>query len=436
MPETYIEIAIILALILFNGIFSMAEIALVSSKITRLESMTKQGIHGARSALKLIAAPNQFLSTVQVGITLVGILSGAYGGATIAKKLRVYLVENNIFPEHAEAISVGLVVLIITYLSLIIGELVPKRIGLKSPERIASFLAAPMNLLSRMVYPLAWFLIKSSDFVLAFFGLTGSQTDQSVTGDELKSLVRQSVQSGNLERSEQFIFEKVLSLREKRLSAVMTGRPDIVFLDILDDTQKNVQKIQSSPHSYFPVVKGGLENFLGIVRVKDLLSDLQGQLQDLSANLRQPIFLPMSTEVINLLDLFKNHGTTIAMVVDEFGMIEGIVTLTDVLESIVGNLPTDGITADPEIVQLSKNSWMVEGSLAIDTIKEHLQIPSLPEETEGNFYTIAGFIMDQLRRIPKRGDTVRAVGFTFKVETMNVNRIEKVLVVKNEHPLP
>ena len=331
MSSIIFEILILFVLITANGIFSMSEMAIISSRKVRLQQMANQGDAKAKAALELAEAPNRFLSTVQVGITLIGILTGAFGGATIADKLALYVEMIPALAPYSRAIAFGMIVLTITYLSLIVGELVPKRLALNNPERIAASVAIPMRVLAAGAYPVVHLLSASTDLVLRILGI-GPSTEPQVTEEEIKVLIEQGTEAGTFEEAEQDMVQRVFRLGDRPVNALMTPRPDIVWLDLEDSAEQNRHKMMDSSHSRFPVCQGGLDNVLGVMHVTDLLArTLSGQPLDLTISLRQPVFVPESTRGLKILELFKQTGIHVALVVDEYGVIQGLVTLNDVL---------------------------------------------------------------------------------------------------------
>ena len=426
MSAVALDILFILLLILANGMFAMSEIAIVSARKARLQQWADEGDTKARAALELANAPNHFLSTAQIGITLVGILAGAFGGATIAEIIAAQLSLIPMLAPSSEAIGLGIVVLGIAYLSLIIGELVPKRLALNNPERIVSAVAAPMRVLSTITFPAVRLLSASTDVVLRLLGVRPS-TESPVTEEEIKILINQGTQAGVFEESEQDMVEGVFRLGGRRVGALMAPRTEIVWLD-LDDTPEEIRiKITSSPHSHFLVVQGGPDNVLGMVQTKDLLDRiLVGQPLNVKAALRQPLFVPESMPALRVLELFKKSEVHLAMVIDEHGGLQGLVTPHDILEAIVGEL---SMATEPEILQREDGSWLIDGMLPVDEFKEMFHIGKLPDEERGVYQTMGGFVLMHLGRIPSAGDHFEWSGLRFEVVDMDGRRVDKVLVV-------
>ena len=429
MSSIIFEILILLVLIIANGIFSMSEMAIISSRKVRLQQMANQGDAKAKAALELAEAPNRFLSTVQVGITLIGILTGAFGGATIADKLALYVELIPGLAPYSQAIAFGMVVLTITYLSLIVGELVPKRLALNNPERIAASVAIPMRVLAAGAYPVVHLLSASTDLVLRILGI-GPSTEPQVTEEEIKVLIEQGTEAGTFEEAEQDMVQRVFRLGDRPVNALMTPRPDIVWLDLEDSAAENRQKMMDSCHSRFPVCQGGLDNVLGVMHVTDLLArTLSGQPLDLTISLRQPVFVPESTRGLKILELFKQTGIHVALVVDEYGVIQGLVTLNDVLVEIVGDVPSAGELEEPQAVQREDGSWLLDGMLPVDEFVELFDIDELRGDHQGSYQTLGGFVMTHLGRIPAAADHFEWEGMRFEVMDMDGNRVDKVLVM-------
>lgn len=422
------ELFIVILLLIANGVFAMSEIAVVSARKARLQQWANEGNIRARTALELANAPNRFLSTVQIGITLIGILAGAFGGATIATKLAVVLDALPFLAPYGRALALGFVVLSITYLSLIIGELVPKRLALSSPERIAVAVAPLMRALSGLASPVVRLLSLSTDAVLRLLGVRPS-AEPPVTEEEIRLLLQQGAQAGMFEAAEQAMVERVFRLGDRRVAAVMTPRTEIVWLDChacLDDIQRTVTE---SVHSRFLVAQGTLDNVLGVVHAKDLLARaLAGQPIDLAALARQPLYVPESMRALQVLELFKQSGTHIALAVDEYGGVQGLVTPSNILEAIVGDIPSAGELGEPQAVQREDGSWLLDGMLAVDEFKELFHLSALPDEEQGVYQTLAGFVIMQLGRIPAVADRFEWEGLRFEVVDMDANRIDKVLV--------
>jgi putative hemolysin len=429
MNSIALEIMIILALILINGLLAMAEIAVVSARKARLQQLSDQGNIKARHALELATHPADFLSTVQIGITLVGILAGAFGGATIAESLADSLKSIPWLAPYSEAVGVFIVVLLITYFSLVLGELVPKRLGLSNPERIAASAAAPMRFLSRLTSPLVRLLGWSTEIVLKLLGHKPS-VEAPVTEEEIKVLIDQGRRAGVFAEAEQDMVEAVFRLGDRTVGTLMTPRTEIVWLDLEDPPEETRRKIIDSDHGRYPVARGSLDELMGIVQAKDLLERaISGQDLDLQATMLQPLIVPESMPALRVLELFRQSRVHTALVIDEYGGLQGLVTVFDILESIVGDIPGEGEVVEPEVVQREDGSWLVDGRLPVDEFKELFRLSSLPDESRGYYQTLGGFVMSYLGRIPAATDHFDWAGMHFEVMDMDGFRVDKVLII-------
>src|SRR5258708_5751200 len=428
MPFATMEIIIIILLIIVNGVFAMSETAFVSGRRVRLQQRANEGDAKARAALELVNSPNRLLSTVQLGITLIGILAGAFGGATVAEVVAVYIRAIPWLAPYSNAIALTAVVVCITYLSLVIGELVPKRIALNNPERIAVAMVTPMHVLSTIASPFIHLLSLSTEGLLRLIGLRPSG-EPPITEEEINVLIEEGTQIGTFEAAEQDMVEQIFRLGDRRVNALMTHRPDIVWLDASDTTQEISHKIRKSTYSRFPVCDGSLDNVLGMVHVKDLLLQcLAGQALGLKAALYEPLYVIESTTTLKVLGLFKQTGQQVALVIQEYGDIEGLITLNDILEAIVGDISSRDDTAHPQAVEREDGSWLLDGMLPIDELKDILHIRALPEEARGAYNTLAGFVLLNLGHIPREGEHFEWDRFRFEVMDLDGRRIDKVLV--------
>lgn len=422
----YVALAIVLALIVVNGVFAMSEMAIVSSRKARLEGLAKRNVTGARTALDLIAGPARFLSTVQIGITLVGIVAGAYSGATLAEPLGSHLDRLAWIAPYGSQIAIVIVVVSVTYLSLVVGELAPKRIALANPERIAAVIAGPMSLLSRMTAPAVWLLQISSDAILRLIGLSGKQRP-TVSEDEIKVLIAEGTRAGTFVPEERSMIEGVLRLADRTVRFIMTQRAEIAWVDKSASRETIAELVEKSPHSEFLVCDGSLDRALGLVGARDLLpAALRGAPVNAGALMRKTLFVTERTPVLTLIDLFRRDGVRIAVVVDEYGATEGIVTATDVLKGIAGTLPDRDTGDGPTAVRRSDGSWLVDGLLPIDEFEDACGLDGLADE--GDFTTVAGFILHALGRLPRVGDRVESRGIVLEVVDMDGRRIDKVMV--------
>ncbi len=424
-----LEILIVLLLVLLNGVFAMAEMALVSARRARLKHAADQGNRGAKAALALAESPSRFLSTVQIGITLIGVLAGAFAGATLSENLASWLTAKlPELAEYAEPIAIGGVVITITFLSLILGELVPKRLALSRPEAIASRLARGMTLLSRVAGPIVWLLSTVTDIVLRLLPVKHG-SDPAVTDEEIKVLMQQGAESGHFHPTEKSIVDMALRLGDRRVSALMTPRTQVEWLDLEDPIAETKQKIRESHYSRFPVAEGGRRHIVGVVEVKNLLAgELAGRGFDVRSAMKPPLYIPESAPALKALETFRRTGAPIALIVDEYGDFQGIVTLEDLLEALVGDLPEPGRDEEPSVTQRADGSWLVDGMLPIDQLKDTIGMARLPDEDEASYQTVAGLVMDQLRRIPKASDWFDIDDYRFEVVDMDGRRIDKVMV--------
>lgn len=430
MSQVSTELLLIFFLLLANGAFALAEIAIVSARKVRLQQAAEQGSAGARAALELANAPGGFLSTVQVGITLVGILMGAFSGATISDLLTARLRQVPGLAPYAHTLGLGLVVLLITYLSVVVGELVPKRIGLTSPERIAASVAGPMQLLSRFATPVVWVLERSSEGLLRLFGIR-AVVEPPVTEEELKVLIEQGTEAGVFEAAERELLGRVLQLGDRRVGSLVVPRTEIVWFDHQEEPASIRAKIERGLYSRFPVCEGSPDRILGIVTTHDLLAQcLAGEPLDLRAALQAPLFVPETLRAFRLLEMFRDTGNQFAVVIDEHGGTHGIVTPTDILEAIVGELPELGELAEPHIQERQDGSWLVDGTLPFDELLHRFRLPVTLDGRPRGFETLGGFIATRLGRIPATGDHLELGPLHLEVVDMDGYRVDKVLVTR------
>jgi putative hemolysin len=422
------DILLLLVLILLNGIFAMSEIAIVSSKRARLTQMADTGNAGARHALTLASQPTRFLSSVQVGITSIGILNGAIGEGAIAGSIRTGLDQVPWLAPYADGLSLAIMVVLLTYFSLILGELVPKRLALTHPEAVASFIARPMEVLATIGRPIVRLLSVSTDGILRLFGIR--QTKQpGVTADEIRVMLEQGAEEGVFLDTEHEMVSNVLNLDDRHVGAVLTPRAGVVYLDVKDPVEITRQKLRDEPHNVLPVCDGGLDHVLGFVRSKHVLEDLlDGHAIDLAARAEPPLFVPETMTLMKLLEGFKRTHLPVALVVDEFGGVAGLVSLTDVISSIVGDLPTSA-NEEPMIVRRDDGSWLIDGGLDLDTLIRTLEAADLlgPDERQ-HYHTLGGLAMLALGQVPRTGDRFDRGGFRFEIVDMDGNRVDRVLV--------
>jgi putative hemolysin len=429
------DIVLLLFLILLNGVLAMSEIAVVSSRKARLQRLSDDGSPGAESALALHNEPATFLSTVQVGITTVGILSGAIGETALADPLTVWLAGFALIEPYARGVALTVVVVALTYFSVVIGELVPKRLGLLAPEKTASLIAPPMNMLARVGRPLVWLLSASSSFLLRMMG-AGSKEESPVTDEEIKDLMEQGAEAGVFHESEQAIVSNVLRLDEQRIGAIMTHRTDIYVLDLEEPEVEIRNHIAESPYTRVVVCRGGLDHIVGVLRTADLLkAALAGEAMKVEQFLRPPLYVPEGVTTTHLLENFRKAHQQCALIVDEYGELQGLVTLTDVLTSIVGELPSSDIPEEQDMVAREDGSWLIDGNVTVERVKNVLEIDNdLPGEEENAFNTLGGFVMYVLGRIPAVADHFEVAGCRFEVVDMDKNRVDKMLVARVVSP--
>lgn len=421
----WLHLSIIFLLILLNGFFAMAEIALVSARPARLQPMANEGRAGAKAALELKADPSRLLATVQIGVTVIAVLSGTFGQATLGEPLEAYFTSVPMFAAYAHIVAMAIVVLGIAYFSLILGELVPKRIALGDAEGIASALARFMRWLALIGAPIEWLLSATADLVLKLIPVRGKPG--AVTDEEIGFMLREGVASGHIPLAETAIVEMALRLGDRRVSAVMTPRTQVEFLDLDDPVDEIRRHIRESSFSRFPVVQGGTHQLVGIVQVKHLLDEvLREEPFDVRKAMRTPLFLPNTVTVLRALEVFKTIGEALALVVDEYGDLEGLVTLHDILQALVGELPGSGDT-DPRVVHREDGSWLFDGMVTLDEVKRALRIAHLPGE-DADFHTLGGYLMARLNRVPMLADRVIAGGLRFEVVEMDGRRVDRVLV--------
>lgn len=416
------EILIIITVILINAVFVLSEMSVASSRKARLQQRLNEGDQRAKTALELIHNPNLFLATVQIGITLVGVFVGAVGGVSLAKPLGTLLAQIPLLVEYADSLALAIVVVGITFVSIIFGELVPKRIALHNPEQIASALAGPMVVVSRLFAPFVWLLGKITDFVLKIMGVKPG-TEPPVTEEEIQLLIDQGTQAGVFEESEHDMVEGVFSLSDQRVYSLMTPRTDIVWLDIDDTVEEIRAKISENELSRFPVRQDTLDVILGIVKARDLLvPSMSGKPIILKDLLKPAFFIPETMFASKALEILKEKGTDILLVIDEFGGLQGLLTINDILEEIVGEMEID----EPQATQRQDGSWLLDGMLEVDEFKDIFDLPVLPHEDE--YETLSGFVMMSLGRVPQISDHFEWQSYNFEVIDMDGRRVDKVLV--------
>jgi putative hemolysin len=427
MSLIVVEVLIILALVLINGVFALAEIAIVASRRARLQRLADQGNRRAKAALQLAESPADFLSTVQVGITLVGVLSGAFAGATLAEQLALFLSEFSLVAAYAETISLAVVVVAITYLSLILGELVPKRIALNNPERIGALMARPMRFLSKLALPAVRLLSMSTDGVLALLRVKPSG-EPSITEDEVRILIRQGTAAGVIEKSKQEMIDRVFRLGTLRLPAIMTPRSNVVALYTTDSAESIAEKLKAAGYSHYPLCDVNLDNVLGVVSTKDLLLEMVAHGRfDLRSSAREVLSIPESSSALDALELMRDSESEVALVIDEFGGLQGIVTMNDFAGAIVGVLPEAEM---PRIIKRKDGSLLVDGRLPVADLQEAVHLPPLFAEEQQGYSTVGGFVLARIGRIPEAGDGFTIGEYRFEVLDMDGLRVDKLLITR------
>jgi len=434
MTSIALEVTIIVALVLLNGLFAMSEIAVVSARKTWLQGQAEEGDRRAWAALGLSNAPNQFLATIQIGISLVGVLAGAFGGATLAEELAAALEDVPLLAPYAEAIGVAAVVLAITYLSLVVGELVPKRLALNNAERVASAVAPAMHWLSRFAAPLVRLLGQSTDLVLRLLGVRAAPGSGAtpVTEEEIKLMIEESTEVGVFEPGEQQIIGQVFRLADVALEALMMPRSEVVWIDAGQPPEEIRRRLASGGHSRYPVAHDDLDNTVGMLYARDLLVQCltgpgAGQALDLEAALRPAVFLPERITALDAVERLKEARTDVALVIDEYGGVQGLVTADDILEAIVGNIAVPGEPIEPEATQRVDGTWLLDGLLPVEEVKETLDIKALPYEEKVRYRTMAGLALLSLGRVPTEGDRFACCGWRFEIVDMDGLRVDKVL---------
>ena len=431
MPK---DVLLLLLLIVLNGIFAMSEIAVVSARRARLIQLAEDGSKGARHALTLASEPTRFLSSVQVGITSIGILNGAIGEGVIAARLRPALEQVPLLAPYADTLSLAIMVAVLTYVSLIIGELVPKRIALIHPETIASVIARPMEVVAGVTRPIVFLLSVSTDSILRLFRVRQAK-QPGVTADEIRVMLEQGAEEGVFEPTEHELVTNVLNLDERHVGAVLTPRSNVVYVDIRDSVDTLREKLREQPHSVLPLCEGSLDKVLGFVRSTKVLERFleRGQ-PDLPSLAEPPLFVPETMTLMKLLEQFKRTHLPIALVVDEFGDVEGLVSFTDVISSIVGDLPMEP-GEEPAIVQREDGSWLLDGAVDLDTALRTLEAEAMiSDEDRQHFHTLGGLAMVALGRVPRTGDVFERGDYRFEVVDMDGNRVDRILASRRPPP--
>ncbi len=422
------EFTIIVVLALLNGALAMSEMAMVSARKMRLQKLASQGSSRAKTALELINEPSQFLASIQIGITAIGVFAGAFGGANIADQLKAMLEAYPLVAPYAEGISMGCVVATVTLLSLVLGELVPKRLALGHADSISLIVAKPIQWLSWVSTPAVRFLSVMTEAILKILRYK-APTDDGVTEDEVRMMVEQGTQSGVFEREEESIIKRTFRLSDQRVDEVMTQRLQLVCLDIEDDLEENLNKMIECNHTFFPLYEGSIDKVVGVVSIKKLFGVLKGGRNiDLRHEMEEPLYVAESMAALKILEIFKTSGKHFAVVIDEYGGLSGVVTVMDLLEGIVGDLPDSTQGTPEEFYRREDGTWLVDGITNINKVEDILKFPE-KDFLGTDYQTLGGFIMGSLGKIPSTGDKVNFKGYRFEVMDMDGNRVDKVLIV-------
>ncbi len=423
-----LEATIIVLLIVLNGLLAMSEMAIVSSRKARLQQLASNGNKGAQTALDLANSPSHFLAAIQIGITLVGVFAGAFGGATVADELAKHLIDFPFIGKYSHPVAFGIVVVSVTLLTLIIGELVPKRLALAKAEAVAALVAKPVRLMSTVALPAVVAINYITEGILKIIGAE-SQGESPVTEEEVKIMIAQGTEAGVFAKEEETIMRRALQFGDSMVSELMTQRVQLVLLDVNASFEENLHIVLNASHSYFPIYETSPDHLIGIVSVKCVLKCLShDQNRDLRSCLQEPLFVSESLSTLKLLERFKRTGKHLALVIDEYGSTAGLITQTDVLEAIVGELPDEDDQGSASIVRRTDGSWLIDGMLPIQEFTEFLQMEELKEAIDGDFQTLGGFVMMQLGRIPRASEHFKWRGYRIEVVDMDGHRVDKVLV--------
>lgn len=421
------EIFILIGLILLNGFFSMAEIALVSARKTKLELQANKGDIRAKAALALANHPDNFLSTVQIGITLIGIFTGIYSGDKIIEDVKIWLTQFPYLVQYSQVLATVIVLILVTFLSLVLGELLPKRIGMAAPESIAKFAAAPMRIISLITFPFVWLLTKTTKLLVNLFNINSD--DNQMTEEEIKAIISEGTETGAIEVSEQEIIERVFHLGDRNITSLMTHRSDIVWFDINDNEETIKEKILKEPHTVYPICEGNIDYIKGIVSIKDLyITPDNIQFKEV---MKPALFVPENNSPYQLLEKFKVTKIHTCFIVDEYGSLLGLITLNNILEAIVGDIPQPDVQ-DYEIVTREDGTFLVDGQIPFYNFLSRFEKTDYLDEDEHDFDTLAGFILHELERIPHTGDLLDWKEFHFEIVDMDGHRIDKILVTVSE----
>lgn len=429
------EIPILIALIVLNGLFAMSEIALVTARKARLQKLIDEGDTAAAAALKLGEDPTRFLSTIQIGITSIGVLNGIFGEAALAQPMSVWLIEIGMAANYASTVSTAVVVVVITYVSIVVGELVPKRLGQTNPESIARLVARPINLLAKLTKPFVLLLTSSTRGLLRILGVKESN-ESSVTEDEIHAVLAEGTTSGAIEQNEHTMIRNLFRLDDRQISSLMVPRSDVVCLDVSLPFEANMAILESQDHARYPVIDGNFENLLGVINSRQWLANaLKGKrdLRESSELIQKPIYIPETITGMELLENFKISGSAMTFVIDEYGEVQGIVTVRDVTEAITGEFVTED-PSDAWAVQRDDGSWLLDGHIPIMELKDRLGLKTVPEEEKGRYQTLSGMLMLLTGKLPSETDKVIWESWEFEVVDMDGKIIDKIQATKIEEP--
>ncbi|MBN1496724.1 MAG: HlyC/CorC family transporter [Spirochaetes bacterium] len=432
MIPVVVALTVLALMILLNGFFSLSEMAVVASRKPRLKAKAEEGRAAYRAVLKTSEAPTAFLSTIQIGITLIGILAGAYGEETVAETLMAYFAGVPAVADYSQVLSSGIVVISITLVTILFGELIPKRIALLNPERIASLVVYPMKALSILFLPIVRFLTAVTNLVMRVTGMRGlKNSEPPVTEDEILVLMHEAEAFGLFKKQQTEMVESVFDLHENRIASIMSPRPDIRYIELTEPLKRIRERIiEYGDYPYLPVCRNGLDNIVGTVKTRNLLRKIiRGEFKSLTRYIEKPVYAPESVSPLKALELFKASGSHMAFVIDEYGGVTGLVTLHDVIEEIVGDVPDLHREEDRKITRRKDGSFLVDGMISVDDFREHFKRDIAGG---GGYNTLAGFIMDRMGRIPAPGESIRLGEYTFEIVDMDGNRIDKVLVKKKK----
>jgi putative hemolysin len=429
VQEYLFDVVVIISLIFINGVLAMAELAILSSKRIKMENFAKKS-SGAKVALELMDNPGSFLSTIQMGITIIGVISGAFSGQKFAEPMGVWLNTMPLIYGYGNLIAFTLIIVFITYISIVLGELIPKRLAISKPEKAAIILARPVHILSKLTYPFVFILDLSTKVLLKIFNQKEVK-EYVLTEEEIHSVMKQGLKEGAIDAFEHRLFQKVLQFGDRETSVIMTPRIKVIYFDVTDSFEENIKKILQNPHRYYPVFDRGLDNFKGIIDIKDIITQqINGEELNFKALVKEAPCVIEDTLGPDLLEQFRKYKTHIAIVVDEYGTMQGIVTLVDLFETLVGAFPESQLEKHYEIVQREDGSWLCDGLTPIDEIEDLLEADIVSKFEDNDFNTIAGFFLMRIKHVPNTGEYIHWDRFKFEIMDMDGTRIDKILIQK------